>query len=293
MNLINATLIDLLIASAETLRNETCRILERYRNELAIEKTRSERYKAEKEYYAEQQAKLALIAREAISKAERVFKGQVTDYANQMEQQLRKHLNEPVSAQFREKLTMISDFELQPERLEIDDLLALNNGNQTGLAALQKVLEKVNSPYKLNYHTVTDFQTDIERIREFGRNFKFIPNEYHHEGCEIYKREQFAYTYPNGSTIGQPVDSVLLLQKSSEFELAIARITALKDTWTADCSYAQVDQVTQNDPGQPQAKSNTTVSDSDSAGMKIAKELGEQKTRNAEIHAKVMGYYGK
>jgi len=299
MNLINSKLIDLLLVAAENLRNEVTRALESYRNDVARERSVSQRYKDENEYFQQAQSKLAEIARAAIIKAERVFRGKCEDVAKEMSEQLRKHLSEPVNGQFRDKLAMISDFGLQPERMEIDDLISLNSGNQTGLAALQKVLEKVDSPFKLSYHTTADYQNDIKTVRELGLNVRYIPMEYHSEGCDIFRGQQLVYTYSNGNTLGVTLDSVTLLRKSSDFENDIAKIRSLKGVWAADCSYTDANRVSeaQREDGSPaestpDPESATKVFD-ENDGVKVGRELGQRAARNTETYARALEAYSK
>lgn len=282
MNLINKTLIDLLISSAETLRNEICNSLEKYRKDIALQKRISERYKDEQNYYREQQTKLAAIAREEIAKAERVFTTKVNDYTKQMEEQLKKHLAEPVNPQFREKLSLLADFGIQPEKIEVEDLIQKNGGNQLGLTALAKTLEKVDSPYVLKYHTTADYQNDIESIRNITMNMKYIPAEYHHEGCEIYKGIRFDQVLPNGAVLhgGLSFDSIALITCRIGFENTIESIKQLKDVWSADCSYTEADQ---NSLGQNENKpiSGTSV-EGDKVSkdvLNIAREIGQQKAK--------------
>lgn len=296
MNMINGTLIDLLISAADTLRNETCRILAEYKKNRDIQKRISEKYKDENEYYNEQQSKLAAIARDGISKAEKVFAAKVSDYAGQMEQQLKRHLAEPVNSQFREKLSILNEFGIQPEKIEIDDLLALNGGNQIGLTALAKTLKKVESPYVLKYHTTADYQNDIATVRALTRNMKYIPMDYHSEGCEVYRGITADYVNPNGGRIGGGIkyDSVSLIQGMVSFESDIEKIKGMKDIWLADCSYEEAEQDSNEkhkeqeianriltNAGLPpeeikEPKSGTKIDDDseNSEGMKLARQLG-------------------
>ncbi len=301
MNMINEALIDLLISAAETLRNETCMILQNYRTKRDYEKNISSRYKDEEAYFQQEQRKLAAAAREDIKTAEKAFTAKVMDYAGQMEEQLKKHLSMPVNSQFREKLSMLADFGIQPEKIEIDDLLRLNAGNQIGLTALAKTLEKVDSPYVLKYHTTADFQNDIAKIRDLVRNLKYIPTDYHSEGCEIFKGTSADLVLPNGRTIGNGItyDSISLLSSNAAFESAIEEIKGMKDIWSTDCSYDEADKTADEqqkeqkllnkfltEAGLPaeelsKPESGTVVADNpeNSEGIKIAKQMGRDTAR--------------
>lgn len=291
MILINESLIDLLLSAAETLREETCKALEQYRTDRDREKRISERFKDESNYFNEKQSKLAANARDAIAKAERVFSSKVEEYTGQMEQQLKKHLSMPVNSQFREKLSMISDFGLQPEKIEIEDLLSLNGGNQTGLAALKKTLEKVNSPYTLKFHTTADYEADIAAIRSITRNMKYIPAEYHAMGVEVYKGIEDDLVYPNGGILrgGIRYDSIDLIASAASFETSIEQIKNMKTAWSADCTYGEAKQNTENN-----TESTTTIEDSpdNNEAVKIAKELAERNVsaRQGINNLKAAGY---
>lgn len=311
MNLINKTLIDMLISAAETLRNSICGTLEKYKNDAEREKRISERFKDEAQYYAEQQGKLAAIARAEIEKAERVFCAKVNDLSGQMETQLKRHLSEPVNSQFHDKLKMIADFDLLPESLEIEQLIQLNGGNQTGLSALAKTLEKVNSPYKLNYHSTKDFQNDIAEIRGLCRNLKYIPATYLHQGVEVFKGISADYVYPNGNVLHNRItfDSVHLITSQIDFETRIEKIKGLKDVWSADCSYAEADKESEEakkiqkltneflkDAGLPagepiEAKSATTIENTNdnNIGVEFAKQLGAEKAASRQAYDETIG----
>lgn len=282
MNLINGKLIDNILFAADTLRNDTIAALGQYRNDIEREKRLAQRYKAEEEYLAGQRNKLSAIARAAIEKAERVFSGAVQEYADEMEMELRRHIAVPVNNQLRERLLMLTEFGISPTRTEIDALLELNRGNQIGLAAIQKTLERTKSPFPLKYHTTEDFENDLKMIRDLPRNLKYIPLEYLHEGIEIYEGRRGDYQYEGGGTVGNQFDwdSVSLIQNAQAFESKIEKIQGLKDIWAADCSYTQADQFAE-DIGAKPVKSGVTVTESEenNAGMRFVKQMGADAAR--------------
>lgn len=245
MNLINNNLIDLLISAAETLKSDVVRILTEYKKESSTVKKFSQRLKDEDGYYQEEQGKLAATARKSIEAAEKAFCSRVEDLSGRMETELKKHLSEPVNPQFRERLSMLAEFGLQPEKIEIENLIALNGGNQMGLAALAKTLEKVESPFVLKYHTTADYQSDIAEIRDICRNLKYIPVDFLHEGTEIYKGVSADYIFPDGHVSGNGIsyDSMTLSKHAWFFENELEKITCLKNVWAADCSYGEADQI--------------------------------------------------
>lgn len=307
MNLINVTLIDLLITAADTLKVSVAGILQQYRNDRDREKQISLRYKDESGYFSEKQKQLAAYAREAIAKAERIFCHKAEEVAGQMESELQKHLSMPVNGEFREQLKMMYDFGLQPEKIEIDHLLSLNGGNQTGLAALAKTLEKVDSDYILKYHSTADYQADIAKVRDLPRNLKLIPVEYHSEGVEVYKDQKRDYTYPGGGTVTgkYEFDSISLLNSTAAFDSAIESIKGMKDTWTADCSYAEADRKAEQaqeaqrqvnkfltNAGLPaeeinNPESGTRIEDNpeNSQGMQIARKMGQDEARARDTYS--------
>ena len=311
MNLINNNLIDLLISAAETLKSDVVRILTEYKKESSTAKKFSQRLKDEDGYYQEEQGKLAATARKSIEAAEKAFCSRVEDLSGRMETELRKHLSEPVNPQFRERLSMLAEFGLQPEKIEIEDLIALNAGNQMGLAALAKTLEKVESPFVLKYHTTADYQSDIAEIRDICRNLKYVPVDYLHEGCEIYKGINGDFTYPDGQTGSQiTYDSLTLTKYAWIFENTLEKIKNLKDIWASDCSYSEADaaaveaidimksaneQLTANGlPAEelPNPKTGTTVEDEPiaSEAMQFALKHGREKALENNVLNRLAGY---
>ena len=311
MNLINKTLIDLLMNASETMKEDIASALREYRNELQHQKSIATQYKDEAGYLAGQQTKYAEIARTAVYRALRIFKAKAEETAKQMEEQLRKHLHEPVNAEFQQKLMMISQFGLKPERMEVEDLISLADGNQTALSALKAVLEKVQSPYHLNFHATAAYEQDIENVRSISRNAFFIPLEFHPEGAEIFNGQQFLYTYPSGSQIGHTLSGTDILLRSTEFGTTLANIAALKDIWTKDCSYSLADQAgeieteaqeemnarLQAEGMEPEPianpESGVSLDNSSAEGIRIAKELGKQNSAGAQTLQKAMDIYLK
>ena len=296
--MINKTLIDLLLSSAEAMQNEVISALHEYRTNRDKERETSQMYKKEYEtkYFEGKQSFLAECARERIGKAERIFRNKAEDCVKQMESQLKTHLHEPINEQFREKLKMISDFGIIPEKIEIDDLLLLNKGNQVGLEALRKTLDKVGCTYTVKFHSTKDFENDIATIKNMVRNMKYIPNEYYSEACEIFKNQNFSYTYDNGNTLSMFYDSQTLLKLSVGYGNCISEIKGMRDIWAKDCSYEVADRNSEGETGlsteeNTEIKSGTTIEDNPnySEGIRIAKELGQRSARNAEIYNQVMG----
>lgn len=312
MNLISHALISLLLNASETMKEEVTHALQEYRTEMERHKAIAPQYKNEAEYLTGQQAKYSEIARAAINKALRIFKNKAEETANQMTEQLRKHLHESINPEFRDKLSVISQFGLKPEKTEIEDLILLADSNQTALSALKTVLEKVESPYHLNFHTTGDYEKDIESVRSLGRNAFYIPSEYHAEGAEIFKGQQFTYTYPNGGQVGFTLTGTDILMRSSDFETTLIGIAGLKDVWTKDCSYSLADKAAeveltaqqeinsqlQSEGLEPEPiitpESGISLDDTRSAeGVRIARELGQRNAEGAKTLQKAMDMYLK
>lgn len=315
MNLIPGTLIDLVMSAAETMREEMIQALSKYREGASVARRVADKYKPEiaEEYYREEREKLASSCRNGIEKAEKAFQSRIESLSGKMETELKRHLSEPVNGEFHSKLKLIQDFGLQPERLELENLLSLNNGNPMGLQALAKVLKKNGSAYRLNYHTTGDFQQDLEKIRSLCQNLKYCPAGFMPEMVEVYQGITGNYVYPNGNTLFGSViyDRNTLAVKTAFFEERLNQIKAMRDVWSADCSYTEADRQAEAETevqrevnriltesgleSKPitEPKSETAVSEATEAGMQFARELSQQSARNAKIYNQAMEMYSK
>lgn len=311
MNLVSKNLIDLLVSAAETMRMDIYQAMQNYRTTIETETKVAARFKDEEGYLQGVRSKQGEITRGAVERATRLFKGKAKDIADRMESELRKHLHEPVNSEFREKLSMISDFNLQPEPMEIEDLITLAAGNQTALAALAKTLQKVESPYSLNYHSTADFTRDIETVRELSRNAFYIPAEFRAEGKQIFTGYPTVYTAPNGSTLGTTFDEFNIRMQSMDFESRINTVKGFADTWSADCSYGTAEQIAAREQAQQQElnraleaeglkpepieqpQTETQIDSSSSEGVRIARELGQRNAEGAKTLQKAMDTYLK
>lgn len=297
MNLINSALIDLLLLAAETFTQKMNGILESYKIDRDLEKAISEKYIERDAYFAEKQSALAADARSKIRQAETDFSVAVADNTAQMEAELKKHLSMPVNKLFREKLSTFFDFGIAPEKIEIEELLELNAGNQLGLTALAKTLEKVGSQFVIKFHSTADYQQDIAEIRAIPRNMKYVPVPYLHEGVEIYKGVTDDFVLPDGRVIGGRIsyDSVSLLASASIFESEIEKIRDLKNIWTTDCSYEAADLIAKSG-NQAEEQSNPesgTVIEDDTVnrlGMQIAIDAGKQQTQAQKTFDELLSY---
>jgi len=285
MNILNKKNFDMLVLAAKTFQTEIGDILERYRMECDAARETAKQFKEEDAYFKSKQTHFAEISREGISKSERVFCNRIDEVCKDLEGELQKHLAEPIRADFRERLSFIKEFGILPEPIELQSLLKQNAGNQDGLAALQNVLEKNGSPYRLTYHTTKDFQNDVEVIRGVCRNLKVIPTEFIHEGVEIYQGMTFPRTLPNGRQLGGSItyDSVGLVINASAFQAWLEQVEGMKEKWVADCSYDLADDVSKSvqaiDPETlPEPQSETSIIDDGpiEEALQIAREYGRQ-----------------
>lgn len=246
MNNFTMSLFDLIINAADALKESMTETLRKYRAEMAKVTEDAKVFKAEEEYISKKKIVLVATAQEAISKAQRVFRSKIERYSEQLRDELEKHVSEPISSVFREQLLTIAQFHIQPSETQIKALLKANSGNQVGLSAIAKVLDDVQSPYRVNFRETKDYEDDLKMIERWSIQPIAYDMDYHHEACDIMRGQHIKIirddlsTYENGSTF----DSIALIAGSTDFETKIEAIKAMKNSWVCDVSYALAEQHT-------------------------------------------------
>ena len=218
--------------AATAYRAAVVEILTAYREKIARAKTDATQYKDELTRYAEAKASIVSDTRrrldEARSKLTETVKGEI--------ETLRGLLHEHVSIRptsiFSDTLKSYADFDLQPTETEIAALLKLNGGASLGLRALNSVLKKVQSPFRVDYTRTDQFERDLADLDKLGEQAAcYAPLELYHEIIELYANTP---NLRNGIDVGDKWGSVSLMVQSQLFESAIDDLRAMSERWSAE-----------------------------------------------------------
>lgn len=316
MNNFTMSLFDLIINAADTLKESMTEALRKYRAEMTKVTEDAKVFKAEEEYISGKKTILVATAQEAISKAQRVFRSNIERYSEQLHDELERHVSEPINSDFREQLLTIAQFRIQPSETQIKALLKANNGNSVGLSAIAKVLDDVQSPYRVNFRETKDYEDDLKMIERWSIQPIAYDADYHHEACDVMRGQRIKRIRDDLSTFedGTTFDSIALITGSADFENKKETVKSMKNSWVCDVSYALAEQHTtaeqeaeklkneilrsvgaDPEPNDNEYKSSTSVeNDRSHEAMQLARELGKAAARsNAPMSQAVKDAYVK
>lgn len=308
MNQMNIQLFKLIVNAAETFKRRVNDALLVYRTEMNEARQYAARFKDETAVLNNQKSLLIASTQEKIRKAQRVLASELERYTDQLTDQLHSHVSEPLDAGFRDQLLTIAQFGMKPSKTQIEALLKTNGGNAIGIEALSKVLSDVESPYRITFRDITEYENDISKIR----SLMFDPITYdmngtdqysegenlHHEAVEVMSSLERLFFREDGTqyTKGFRWDNISLLIARNAFESTIEDIEKMQQSWIADVSFqaaevqneaeeqktdildsdgAETDQAKQAED----YESSTTITDSDSDAITLARKLGKESAR--------------
>lgn len=305
MNQMNVALFKLIVNAAGTFKSRVNDALLEYRTEMNKARKYAEQFKDEQSVLNNQKSLLIANTREKIRKAQRMLASELERYTDQLTDQLHSHVSEPLDAGFRDQLLTIAQFGLKPSKTQIEALLKANGGNAIGIEALAKVLGDVESPYRITFRDITEYENDITKIRslmidpiayDMNGNDRYSDGEsLHHEAVEVMSGLEQLFAREDGTTYtkGFHWDNVSLLIARGVFESTVEDIEKMQDSWISDVSFKTAE--AQNDADNLKAEilesvgaepdqaedheSSTKITDSDSEAMRVAKQLGKDSAR--------------
>lgn len=283
MNKINLAIFQLIREKADHLREQINFSLEKYRREMAEARERAKAFKAEAEYIKAQKEIFSCIARAEIEKAGRAFGADVERYVETLQDQLGKHVSEPINGAFRDQLLTVSQFGIKPSETQIRALLKQNGGNSLGIQALSKVLTDVGSQYRISFRDMKEYEKDMRLIRELGIQPVYYDKEFHHEAVEVLGGVPVVQVRDDGTTYttAQTFDSTSLQLASDLFGLNLDKVGGMATNWAADLSITTKG-ADAEDEAEPD--STTKLEDSEHDPVELARKLGRDKARAAAVY---------
>jgi len=200
-------------------------ILEKYRKETLTAKQEAVRWESEKMYVEKQQA-AADKARDSIRTAEKGFRTNISYALDKYRDELKKTLLGKIDPEFTSTLHLYSDFGVPIGKLELETLIKLANDNVDALTAVNNVLKKTDSDYKLSYKAFSDYENDINALERVSIYPLLVPKEYYVEGAAIYKDMLLTIVRDDLSTVqnGQKIDSLAFIMHEADFKNAMKAI---------------------------------------------------------------------
>lgn len=317
MNIINGYALNSLMKADTEYRTKLADAFATYRTSMERVHNESKKYKDENEYVSTHQPQHAEKAMSAINGARKQFVTEIKSTVRTMRESVGKYLSEPLNTDFSAKLKLYADFGVPMCKSEVTALLKMNDGNPFGLRALDSVLAKTGADWRLDFKDIGQYETDIEKLERMAANLPvYVPEEYHHEGCELYKNVRVlrfktdSYeTYESGSTY----DSVSIIIGSADHTSTMDAVKDMAQSWSADVSTPGIDSASEHmrkeklalnenmrAQGIPDeyledvpddAERTTSVKQSDAKALENARNMGRNEANAASAYKKGMDIY--
>lgn len=277
-------------------------MMERTKNEGAVRKD-------EKEYIRENSAKHTAATRAILEKTASTFASEVRNAAEELRNQLLDSLSHPVPDAVVQQLDVMSRFGIKPTKTQIENLIDLNGGNILGLEAISSVLTASGSEYKVNFHDVCDYETDLEALEHFAQAADhFVPLDHHHAGCMVYDGQQREMTRPDGTRYasGYTWDSISLIGNQTAFVSHLPELDEMTARWVADVTTVEMNEVSakikeeeaeaaraagKDIPDEHDPVSTVTIEKTDDDAVRLAKSIGAEKAGNSSMAQVMRDHY--
>ena len=281
------------------------------------EKEKASKYKDEEAEYQRAMLPIRTQTKAAILEAGKQLSKDLRHNAKQLKENLMDHLTEPLNQDFARKLNFYNQYNVIPTRLEIDALLQTNSGNTSGIRALSALLDRLEAPQRLKMRSITEFETDIERLERTAiqaENTPFFTLDDIHTGLELFKGDPIIWLRSDRTQYrdGQSMDFIYLSCARTDFDSLMSSLNKNKDAWMADISCTVEDaadaallakeaareeaiaDIENREPVPQERPESSTVITEDGDAVKLARDLGRQSAGvSKETRAAVLSEYAK
>lgn len=285
--------------AATAYRAAVVEILTAYREKDARAKADAAAYKDEDQRYAEAKAAIVTDTRRQLDNARAKLTETVKGEVDALRGLLREHVSIRPTGLFGDALKFYGDYGLQPTETEIAALLELNGGASLGLRALSAVLEKVQSPLRIEYTTTDQFERDLADLGKLGEWAAcYAPLQLHHEICQLYVNTP---NLRNGIDVGDKWGSVSLMVQSQLFESAIDDLRAMSERWSTE-TVPSITQLKDYKNGEDASAAELFIADreavtnaakvsKDADGESIAARIAQEQARADKRAAEILNLY--
>ena len=233
------------------------------------------------------------IARDELSKV-------INDEKSKLRSELVMHLALRPGPAFLDAVRTYAEFGISPTKLELEGLLTQSLGSSVGLAALNSMLERTNSKYRVDFVTPESFEHDMEILDTLADNTMFSPAEYASEMNQLFNG---ASRFINGIDNGHKWNTVSIATAISVFDANSKSIGTMSTRWNDNItpSIRSLDLYTSEtgDDGKTRSPASQLISDIKSTGADasirkdpisdFAKAQSEANADAADVRARYFG----
>lgn len=174
-------------------------------------------------------------ARESINRAENVFTRAVKEELDDLRDELNRHLTTAPNSKYLEALNVYNAYGITPGKTEVAALMQQAGGNTLSLCALNAVLDKTHSAYRVSAPNAEDFERDLDILGQLAEgHIMWSPKGYHLEAVDVWSGITRQARNENGQYFNTGVawDSVGILTHSTAFESSINKLDEMAERWT-------------------------------------------------------------
>ena len=221
--------------SAAEFESEVARIYEVYRQTMSTARHEAQRYKDESAFVEGKQKDAIKRAQTAISQAQNVFTGEIKPEIEGLRDELHRALVTSPTDAFLKSLSVYSDYNLAPSRSEVDALIELAAGNGLALRALNAVLTKTGSAYRVSVPTTEGYEADLKALENLAEgHIVYSSPEFRRELTEILAGSPRMVRRRDGSYYdgGFRYDALSVSLESEAYSQRVAALDDMGDRWT-------------------------------------------------------------
>lgn len=269
-------------------------ILLHFRAEKAKIMAEASIYKDEKKYALPKIDELKKTARQQLRTAESKYRTTIQKSREGLKEELQTSINQPIPVGFTERLAFYRQSGMVPTRTEVEALLDLGQKSPLAVAAVQKLLDDLKAPIKVECRTIKQYEQDLQSLDQLAEMpLTHSGTDVHPELVEVLKGEPRPTRTAGGwRDIGERwTDSIDLLLNGTAVGQHLKQIEKNADAWSADITYSLAERAAQDDEEaarkvaeltgdeyqpQPDPPSSTSIADREANGEALARELGKQ-----------------
>lgn len=251
-------------------------------------------YKDEKKYSLPKIDELKKTARQQLRTAEVKFRSTIQKSRDGLKEELSAAINQPIPAGFTERLAFYRQSGMVPTRTEVEALLDLGQKSPLAVAAVQKLLDDLKAPIKVECRTIKQYEQDLQSLDQLAEMpLTHSRTDVHPELVEVLRGEPRPTRTAGGwRDVGERwTDSIDLLLNGTAVGQHLKQIEKNADAWSADITYSLAERAAQDDEEaarkvaeltgaeyqpEPDPPTSTSIADRETNGEALARELGRQ-----------------
>lgn len=234
MNKYTKTSFENIQKSAKDYQHATTSALYKFRQTMERAEQNKGKFKDEAAYMEQERKTASATARQSIKMAENIFTGEVQAEIDSLRKDLAGHLVTAPSQKFLDALGVYDRFNLRPSKAEITAMLEHAAGNSLSLRALNSVLERVGSEYKITAPGAADYEADIAALEYLAAgNLMAVEHDYWGEATKAYQGEKRLTRRKDNSFYdgGYRWDNLSVMLAAQDFSSRIDKLPDMATRW--------------------------------------------------------------